>query len=77
MEVYKHDIKQFASGLIFREFLATLLKFQVCHHKSEHRWVDNNKVKLKFTAGLIEFNSFVTSGTYMSRLQRVFSSPLG
>jgi hypothetical protein len=49
-------MKQFASGLIFREVLSTLLKFQVFQHKFEHRWVDNNKAKLKYNAGFIEFN---------------------
>jgi hypothetical protein len=30
-----------------------------------------------YIAGIFSFNPFVNSGTYMSHLQRVFSSPLG
>ena len=29
---------------------------EVFQYKSEHRWVDNSKAKLKYNAGLIEFN---------------------
>jgi len=48
----------------------------------EHTWLPSNHYVQNWDGErsncvLIPFNPFVTSGTHMSHLQRVFSSPLG
>jgi len=55
--------------------------FIICDLKNSTLWSEKRKGRNRSedvnVDGRITINPFVTSGTYMSRLQRVFSSPLG
>jgi hypothetical protein len=76
-EIYEENDKYFAKLLIILLIISSHPKMSKCCL----RFLQNHHTKSMkeelFARSRLLINPFVTSGTYTSHLQRVFSSPLG